>query len=139
MTISGQHRGLVLAVLALTGLLLGACALTVDPDEARLCRMIAAGLEGGNARLSFGGARSTARTATANQGPSAGVALTYASTARDGVATSGAKSIVCLFDPSRPSAAVSERLISVETDAGPMAPARLYMLKRFWLATAEGI
>lgn len=127
---------MTLRALALVALLTG-CALIVDPQEARVCRLVIAALEGGAARIEIGQVRSIVRAAHSAQGPAAGVEVGYRVAAAPGAAQSPAKSVACLFDPSRPSLPPADRLVGIETLEGSLTPARLYMLKRFWLDTAS--
>lgn len=118
-------------------LALAACALTVDADEARLCRQVAAGVDGGGHRLNVLSARSLLRTATPLRGPAEGVEITYRRASPSETA-SEAHTVGCLFDPARPGLKPAERLIGIEVDGLPLSASRLYMLKRFWLDTVDG-
>ncbi|MFM9941310.1 MAG: branched-chain amino acid ABC transporter permease [Hyphomicrobiaceae bacterium] len=127
------------AAIVVLALLLGACARVVDAEEARVCRHVIAGLEGGTARIEVQSVRPVSRAVVNASGPGAGVAISYRLVGVvPGMARPSPRTVTCLFDPSRPSQKPAERILSIETPDGPLAASRIYMLKRFWLDTIPG-
>ncbi len=123
-------------VCCLTMLLLTSCGRSVEPGEARLCRRILPGLEDPDAKIDVLRIRSADIAAVGSLPPSSGVEIHYAATAPHG----GRREhrILCRFDIAHGAIVDEGHLIAVETEAGPLPAARLYMLKRFWLASPEG-
>ncbi len=106
-------------------LILGGCAAINDAGEARLCRLLVPVLnsEGSGVRI-----LSTQRL-TGDRG----VRLLYRVDA--GHDETRLRSLTCRFDPLRSGAAEPRHLVRVDTEEGALASARLYFLKRFWLAS----
>ena len=121
--------GAVLAVLA-------GCGFGIDPGEARVCRRILPGLETGATAIDILSVRSAGSTAVGTRAASSGIELVYSVTSVDG--SKRQRRVVCRFDIAHGSVVDEGHLRGVETEAGPLSPARLYMLQRFWLASPEG-
>lgn len=115
----------------------GGCSVVVDREEARLCRQIIAGLEGGSGRIEVLSLSRVSRSATALQGPGDGVAITYRLEVSDAPPLKPRR-VVCLFDPLRTDLKPSDRMVGVESGGQWLTASRLYMLKRFWLDTIPG-
>ena len=110
-----------LAVLAGTALLAGAgCAFVVDRDQARICRVVLPALEASGTRIAL------SRTARAD----GGVRVDYRATPPDGRALP--RFAVCRFGP-------ANDLVGITTDRGEVPGARLYLLKRYYIDTPDGI
>jgi len=115
-------------------LLPAGCGVDADGEQSRLCRVIIAGLEGSDS-IEVLRVRAVAREARGRRGPGEGVEIDYRVRPDVGNAWGPARTLTCLFDPSRPSEKAVDRIVAVETPSGPLSPSRLYMLKRFWLDT----
>lgn len=130
-------RAAAAAVLIGLAAIVAGCGFGVDGGQVRLCRQIIAGLEGVEA-IEVTSSRAISEPGRFGRGPGDGVALTYRVRDVSGVAVGPERQVWCLFDPSRPSERLVDRLNSVMTQAGELSPARLYMLKRFWLDAEAG-
>jgi branched-chain amino acid transport system permease protein len=121
------------ALLVLATLLLGGCAGLVDSDQQRLCRSLLPALEAEFDRFEI--VRVDDLTAT----PANGVILRLAYRASAAVGARNGRgeaqrrvhTVICSFKPAPAGAAPV--LVAVTGDRGPLAPARLYMLQRYWI------
>ncbi len=113
--------------LPFVALALAACGLRADAEQARVCRLALPALNEAGARITVVRSR---------PGPSGGgVRLDYA------VEGSGARAerwALCRFaasglDPNK------AELVGVETENGPVAGSTLYLLKRFYIESPEGV
>jgi branched-chain amino acid transport system permease protein len=118
-----RHLGLVLALV-----LLGACSLGVDGDQARICRLALPALEGGGARIEV-------RQILHGREPNS-VRVEYRAT-RAGEAPLS-RHAFCRFAAQGLSAGKAE-LVGVTTDRGPVSPATIYLLKRYYLETPDAL
>lgn len=116
------HR-LALAACALPLLLLCACA-EVDPDEARICRLVAVALADGTPTILRQG-----RAASPEGVAEVRIDYQSGSPARRGF-------VQCRFAPHQPGLGRPD-LQSVRDDTGPLSDPRLFVLRRFWLDTPE--
>jgi hypothetical protein len=107
-------------------LVLAACSVPVDADQARVCRLALPALEGGGARISVtqvlhgrepNTVRVEYRAARGGQDPLPRYAL-------------------CRFAAQNPSANTPD-LVGVTTDRGPVSPAAIFLLKRYYLDTPD--
>ncbi len=141
MPTKGQMRAKVWATLAAVVfcpmlLLLTGCARSVDPGEARLCRRILPGLEDPAAKIDVLRIQSSSTPAVGSRPASSGVDISYSVSTADGAKRQ--RRIVCRFTIAHAAIVDEGHLIGVDTEAGPLPAARLYMHKRFWLASPEG-
>lgn len=107
-------------------LLPAACGQAPDSAQLRLCRLVLPALHPPQTEIRI------LRTSTPPSRPGA-VRIDYA--AREPDAENRIRRAVCLFE-ARPSEQASADLIGVETDQGPLGPARFFFLKRYWLPAA---
>lgn len=118
---------LVVVAAALAPLLAG-CGNAIDGEQLRLCRSIIPALNPDDTQLR-----------EMRFGPSAlgqeGVRIDYV--ARPPGEASRVRYLVCGF-AGRAFSADRLDLMAVDTDSGPLGDARLYYLKRFWLASGAG-
>jgi len=117
----GAPRAALLLVLAL-----GACGLSVDAEQARVCRLALPALNESGARITV---------TRALPGPAGAVRLDYAA---EGGGRRRERSALCRFaasglDPNK------AELVGIETESGPVAGSTLYLLKRFYLESPEGV
>lgn len=103
-----------------------ACSLSVDLDQARICRTALPALEGGATRLEVGRVEHGREPNT--------VRIEYRATQPGGAARS--HHVVCRFAPVAPSAGRPD-LVGITTDRFSVSPAALYLLKRYYLETAD--
>lgn len=119
-------RAAILAPLALA-----ACGESVDPEMAAICRMTLPALNAAGARIDV------TRVAA---GPAARtVRVEYSVTGGQGAApVQGLRRryVVCAFSPTPPSN-LEPDLVAIDTDAGPVSGASVFLMKRHWLATPE--
>jgi branched-chain amino acid transport system permease protein len=121
----GPLAGLILLVLAL----LGGCALAVDAEQARVCRRVLPALvPAGDGRL---------RVLRVAPGPGpASLRLDFALETPGRTARPHA--ILCRF-AAEGLATNKADLVGVDTEGGPVSGASLYLLKRYYLDSLEGI
>ena len=104
--------------------LLGACDLLDDAGEARLCRSLLPAL---NTDATGFAVLATQRLATGQ-----GLKVLYRAEMPDSE-ESRLRFVTCRFRPDHAGLAQSRDLTGVETEEGPLSPARLYILRRYWL------
>jgi branched-subunit amino acid ABC-type transport system permease component len=118
----------LVAVAAVLAPLLAGCGTSIDGEQLRLCRSVIPALnpDGTDVR-------------EMRYGPSApgqeGVRIDYV--ARPPGEASHVRYLACGF-AGRTFSADRLDLVAVETDSGPLGDARLYYLKRYWLASGAG-
>jgi branched-chain amino acid transport system permease protein len=114
--------------LLLVALALAACGLRADAEQARVCRLALPALNEAGARITV---------LRALPGPNAGaVRLDYAAEGSGGGRRE--RWALCRFAASGLDPAKTE-LVGVETENGPVAGSTLYLLKRFYIESPEGV
>ena len=108
-------------------LALTACSLSVDGEQARICRLALPALEGGGATISVGQVGhgrepNSVRVEYRVAWPGGAPLPRYA---------------VCRFAPAL--SAGTMELVAVSTDRGPLSPASVHLLKRFYLDTPDAV
>ncbi|MGD0640143.1 MAG: branched-chain amino acid ABC transporter permease [Roseiarcus sp.] len=121
-----MRRGLLIAFVALAAVALAACAKLVETDQARLCRMALPALAPPDAIVTILDQREFK--------DGRGLRVDYRLSGLD--SPTQTHFAECRFKaPGRPER--SQDLVGLTTDDGPLSEVQLYMLIRFWLATAE--
>ncbi len=114
--------------LAVGLLVLAACSLAVDGDQARICRLALPALEGGGAKIEV-------RQVLHGREPNS-VRVEYRAM-RAGEAPLS-RYATCRFAAQGLSAGKAD-LVAVTTDRGPVSPATVYLLKRYYLDTPDAL
>ncbi len=115
---------------ALAGLvgIVGACGVSVDAEQVRICRIALPALNPEGGRITVLGARPGRETGS--------VRIEYRVERPD--RTPVQRHVVCGFAAEGLRAGRSE-LVSLSTERGPLSGASLYLLKRFYIETPEGV
>lgn len=113
--------------LLLLALALAACGLRADAEQAQVCRLALPALNKAGARITV---------LRALPGPPGAVRLDYAAEGSGGRRRE--RWALCRFAASGLDPAKTE-LVGVETENGPVAGSTLYLLRRFYLESPEGV
>jgi branched-chain amino acid transport system permease protein len=108
--------------------ILAACSLAVDGEQARICRLALPALEGGGAAVSV--------TQVLHGREPNSVRVEYRATRPGGAPLP--RFAICRFAAEGLSANKAE-LVGVTTDRGPVSPATIYLLKRYYLETPDAL
>jgi branched-chain amino acid transport system permease protein len=107
--------------------LLVACSPTVDGEQARICRLALPALEGGGTQIDV-------RQVGHGREPNS-VRVEYRATPPGGVPLP--RYVLCRFGPGL--SATRTELVAVTTDRGPLSPAAVHLLKRYYLSTPDAL
>ena len=106
-------------------LIIAACSIAVDGEQARICRLALPALEGGGARIEV-------RQVLHGREPNT-VRVEYRATRPGGAALP--RHALCHFAPGL--SAGKPELVGITTDRGPISPASVYLLRRYYLDTQD--